>query len=58
VLRPWAIVWPAFHLNQAALGAAGVTEVSFVDPLLSGAVLIAITVLCAGLALRRLARVG
>lgn len=57
-LRPWAVIWPVFHLNQTALGAAGVKEFSFVSPLWTGAVLVAITVLCAGVALRRLARVG
>jgi ABC-2 type transport system permease protein len=58
VLRPWAVIWPAFHLNQTALGVAGVEEFSFVAPALTGAVLVGITVLCGGLALRRLARVG
>jgi len=57
-LRPWAVIWPAFHLNQTALGAAGVEEFSFVNPTLTAAVLVAITVLCTGVALRRLARVG
>jgi ABC-2 type transport system permease protein len=57
-MRPWAIIWPMFHLNQTALGAAGIKEFSFVNPLWTAAVLVAITVLCTGLALRRLARVG
>jgi ABC-2 type transport system permease protein len=57
-MRPWAVIWPMFHLNQTALGAAGVTEFSFVNPTWTAAVLAAITVLCTGLALRRLARVG
>jgi len=57
-LRPWAVIWPVFHLNQTALGAAGVKEFSFVSPLWTGAVLVAITVFCTGVALRRLARVG
>lgn len=57
-LRPWAVIWPAFHLNQTALGAAGVKELSFVDPTWTAAVLVGMTVLCGGLALRRLARVG
>ena len=26
-LEPWAVIWPAFHLNQVALGAAGVSRV-------------------------------
>ena len=57
-MRPWAVIWPMFHLNQTALGAAGVKELSFVNPTWTAAVLVAITVLCTGLALRRLARVG
>jgi ABC-2 type transport system permease protein len=57
-MRPWAIIWPMFHLNQTALGAAGIKEFSFVSPLWTAGVLVGITVLCAGLALRRLARVG
>jgi ABC-2 type transport system permease protein len=57
-MRPWAVIWPMFHLNQTALGAAGIEEFSFVNPTWTAAVLVAITVLCTGLALRRLARVG
>jgi ABC-2 type transport system permease protein len=57
-LRPWAVVWPTFHLDQAALGFAGVEEFSFMSPLISTAVLVGLTVLCGGLALRRIARVG
>jgi len=58
VLRPWAVIWPAFHLNQTALGAAGIEEFSFVNPAWTAAVLLAVTVLCTGIALRRLTRVG
>jgi ABC-2 type transport system permease protein len=57
-LEPWAVVWPAFHLNQVALGAAGVTEFSFVAPQISAAVLVGFTVLFGGVAIRRLARKG
>lgn len=57
-MRPWAIIWPSFHLNQTALGAAGIKEFSFVDPTWTAAVLVGVTVLCTGIALRRLARVG
>jgi ABC-2 type transport system permease protein len=57
-LERWAVVWPAFHVNQVALGAAGVSEFSFVPPAISAAVLVAVTVLCGGLAIRRLARKG
>jgi hypothetical protein len=52
------VIWPAFHLDQAALGVAGVTEFSFISPLVSTAVLVGITVLFGGLALRRITRVG
>jgi ABC-2 type transport system permease protein len=52
-LESWVVIWPAFHLNQLALGAAGVTEFSYVAPQIS-----AITVLFGGAAIRRLARKG
>ena len=57
-LEPWAVIWPAFHLNQVALGAAGVSEFSFVAPQICAAVLVGFTVLFGGLAIRRLARKG
>lgn len=57
-LEPWVVIWPAFHLNQVALGAAGVTEYSFLPPLISAAVLAGITVLFGGMAIHRLARKG
>jgi ABC-2 type transport system permease protein len=57
-LEPWVVVWPAFHLNQVALGAAGVSEFRFMAPQISAAVLVGITVFFGGLAIRRLARVG
>ena len=57
-LEPWVVIWPAFHLDQTALGAAGVTEFSFVAPQISAAVLVAVTVVCGGLAIRRLALKG
>jgi ABC-2 type transport system permease protein len=58
VLERMAVIWPAFHLNQVALGFAGVREFSFVPPLISAAVLLGVTIVCGGLAIRRLARVG
>jgi ABC-2 type transport system permease protein len=58
VMRPWVVIWPAFHLDQVALGVAGVTEFSFMSPLVSTAVLVGVTVLFGGLALRRITRVG
>lgn len=57
-LEPWVIIWPTFQLNQLALGLAGVTEFTFVPPALAGGALLGLTVLCGGLAIARLARVG
>jgi ABC-2 type transport system permease protein len=57
-LESWVVIWPAFHLNQVALGAAGVTEYSFIAPQIAAGVLAGITVLFGGLAIRRLARKG
>jgi ABC-2 type transport system permease protein len=56
MLRPWAVVWPAFHLDQVAMAAGGLTQFRFINPWISVAVLAGITVLFGGLALRRLAR--
>jgi ABC-2 type transport system permease protein len=57
-LEPWAVIWPAFHLNQAALGWAGISEFSFLAPGISAAVLTGVTVIFGGLAIQRLARKG
>ncbi len=57
-LRGWVVIWPAFHLNQLALGVAGVEQFIFIPPAIAAAVLVGVTVLCGGLAIRRLARVG
>jgi ABC-2 type transport system permease protein len=57
-LQPWALIWPSFHLNQTALAAAGVDSLVFVSPLITTAVLVGVTVLFGGLAIRRLARSG
>jgi ABC-2 type transport system permease protein len=57
-LERLAVIWPAFHLNQTALGAAGVSEFSFIAPLMSAGALVGVTVLFGGLAIRRLARHG
>jgi len=57
-LEKWTVIWPAFHLNQTALGAAGVSEFSFIAPQMSAAVLVAVTVVFGGLAIRRLALKG
>lgn len=58
LMKQLVVIWPAFHLNQVAMGAAGVDGFSFVPPLTSAAVLVGVTVLFGGLAIRRLARQG
>lgn len=58
MLEPLVVIWPAFHLNQVALAAAGVEGFRFINPLISAAVLVAVTVVFGGLALRRLTRIG
>ena len=55
-MQPWSVIWPAFHLNMTALAAGGMKV--GVSPLLTGAVLVSISVLFGGLAIRRLARTG
>jgi ABC-2 type transport system permease protein len=57
-LERLAVVWPAFHLNQVALGLAGIKDFSFISPLIAAAVLVGVTVVFGGLAIRRLARHG
>jgi ABC-2 type transport system permease protein len=57
-LQKWAIVWPAFHLSQVAVAVAGLGKFQFFPAQLSLAVLLGVTVVFGGLALRRLARVG
>jgi len=57
-LRPWVVIWPSFHLQQLALGAAGVSEFSFFPPQMAAGVLVGFTVLFGGIAIHRLARVG
>lgn len=57
-LEPWVVVWPAFHANQLALGLAGIEQFTFIPPVMAAAALTSVTVLCGGLAVRRLARVG
>lgn len=57
-LQSWVIIWPTFHLNQLALGLADVDQFTYIPWSLAAAVLTGLTVLCGGLAIRRLARVG
>lgn len=58
VLEKWVVIWPAFHLNQLALGLAGVKKFTFIAPSFAAAALLGVTVIFGGLAIRRLARVG
>ncbi|MEP7314365.1 MAG: ABC transporter permease [Pseudomonadota bacterium] len=57
-MRAFAVIWPAFHLNQVALAAAGAKDFLAMPVMNCLTVLICATVLFAGLAIRRLARVG
>jgi ABC-2 type transport system permease protein len=57
-LETWVVIWPTFHLDQLALGLAGVTQFVYIPWTMAAAVLAGVTVLCGGLAIRRLARVG
>ena len=57
-LERWVVLWPAFHLNQLALGLARVEQFMFIPPALAAGVLVGVTILFGGLAIRRLARVG
>lgn len=58
ILHAQTIIWPAFHLNQAALGVAGIEKFVFIPVQLAIGVLVGITVLCGSLAIWRLARKG
>ena len=57
-LQKWVVVWPAFHLQQVAAAVTGMTRYQFLPPLMAGAVLVGITVLFGGLAIRRIIKVG
>jgi ABC-2 type transport system permease protein len=57
-LERWVVAWPAFHLNQLALNFAGVEQFTFIGPEIPFGVLVGVTVLFGGLAVRRLARIG
>jgi ABC-2 type transport system permease protein len=58
ILQPYVVIWPAFHLNQVALALGGVDEFVYLPLSLAAGVLVGVTVLCGGLAVRRLARSG
>jgi len=57
-LQGQAVIWPSYHLNQLVKGAAGLTEFQLAPTLTSVGVLVGMTVLFGGLAVRRLARKG
>lgn len=57
-LEPWVVMWPAFHLNQLSVAAAGLDNFRFIPPAIAVAVLAGVTVLFGGLAIRRLAERG
>jgi ABC-2 type transport system permease protein len=57
-LKRWVLLWPTFHLDQLALGLAGVEKFTYIPPAMAAAALAGVTVVCGGLAIRRLARVG
>jgi ABC-2 type transport system permease protein len=57
-LERWVIIWPMFHLNQFALGVAGVDQFRFIPTSMAAAVLLGFGVICGAIAVRRLARVG
>lgn len=57
-MKNLVVIWPAFHLNQAALAVAGIDKFVFVPPTITIGVLLAVTLFFGGLALQRLARVG
>jgi ABC-2 type transport system permease protein len=58
VMKNFVVLWPAFHLNQAALAAGGIGKFVYLQPPVTVGVLLAVTLLFGGLALQRLARVG
>lgn len=57
-LQKWVLIWPAFHLQQVAAAVTGMSKYQFLPPLMAGAVLLGVTVLFGGLAIRRLVKVG
>lgn len=55
-MQPWCVIWPAFHLDQLATAVIGLKQFQYVPAGICAAVLIGVTVVFGGLALRRLAR--
>jgi ABC-2 type transport system permease protein len=58
VLQSQQVIWPTFHLSQLAMGVAGLKEFHVVPSMLSIGVLVGVTILFGGLAIRRLQRRG
>jgi ABC-2 type transport system permease protein len=56
-LEPWVVVWPAFHLNQLSVAAAGLDNFRSSAGHRGGRPA-GVTVLFGGLAIRRLAERG
>jgi ABC-2 type transport system permease protein len=57
-LQKVVVIWPAFHLQQFAVAVTGNTQFQLFPLLSALTVLVCVTVLFGGLAIRRLARVG
>lgn len=57
-LERWVVIWPAFHLNQLAIAASGMSGFRFIPPQMAAVVLIGITVLFGGIAIGRMATKG
>lgn len=58
VLQPWAVIWPTFHLSRIAQAVGHVPIVAPHSALISVVVLIALSIVFGGTALRRLSRIG
>jgi ABC-2 type transport system permease protein len=56
VLAQWAIIWPTFYMDQLVIAAGG--GKSFMDAKICVAVLVGLSVLFGGLAIRKLTRKG
>ena len=58
LMQKLVVIWPAFHLDQLAIHAIGLEGFQFMPPTMSFAVLLGVTLVCGGAAIRRLARKG
>jgi ABC-2 type transport system permease protein len=57
-LQSQVVIWPSFHLDQLAVALVGLREYHFVSAGVSVAVLVGVTILFGGLAIRRLGQRG